>query len=360
MQRRNFIKSLFVGGVGSTLLLNSPPLSAKPEFRWKMLTVVPKNFPGVGESANYLAKLIETMSQGRIRIKVYGANELVPAFGIFDAVRRGVGEIGHSSSYYWKGNAEAVQFFATVPFGMTGRELSSWIYYGGGIELWREIYDDFGLVPFLVGNSGVQMAGWFNREINSAQDLKGLKMRIPGLGGEILSKAGGTPILIPGSEVFTSLKTGAIDACEWMSPYNDMAFGLQNAARYYYYPGWHEPGTALEAFINKKALQSLPKDLQLVVEQACRITDADLLSFYSYNDPLALSKLKNELKVDIRPLPEDALTLLQDSTYEVLEEMVARDPVSKKVYDSYYKFLTLSDQWTEISEKSYLNTRKVR
>ena len=243
MQRRAFL----TGAGAATVALGAgiKTAEAKPEHKWKMVTTWPKNFPGLGTGAENLATLIGEMSAGRIEITVYGANELVPAFEVFDAVSQGTAEMGHGAAYYWKGKSEAAQFFATVPFGLTAQEQNGWFYYGGGLELWTELYAEFGLVPAPAGNTGVQMGGWFNKEINSVSDLEGLKMRIPGLGGEVLKRAGGTPVSLPGGELFTSLQSGAIDATEWVGPYNDLAFGLYKAAKYYYYPGWHEPGTTL-------------------------------------------------------------------------------------------------------------------
>ena len=193
------------------------------------------------------------------------AGELVPAFEVFDAVSSGTAEMGHGAAYYWKGKSEAAQFFASVPFGMNAQELAAWFYYGDGLSLWREVYEPFGLIPAPAGNTGVQMGGWFNKEINGLADLEGLKMRIPGLGGEVLRRAGGTPVNLPGGEIFTALQTGSIDATEWVGPYNDLAFGLHQVARYYYYPGWHEPGTCLEAMFNAEAFAALPEDLRTAI-----------------------------------------------------------------------------------------------
>ncbi|VAW57842.1 TRAP transporter solute receptor, unknown substrate 6, partial [hydrothermal vent metagenome] len=243
MKRRHFIKAAATSSLLTTTALTTQTIEAKTRIKWKMVTTWPKNFPGLGSGANHLAKLITEMSGGRLKVKVYGAKELVPAFEVFDAVSRGTAQMGHGASYYWKGKNEATQFFSAVPFGLTAQEMNGWLYHGGGMELWRELYEPFGLVPAAAGNTGVQMAGWFNKQIKSTADLKGLKMRIPGLGGEVLKRAGGTPVSLPGGEIFTSLKTGAIDATEWVGPYNDLAFGLHKAAKYYYYPGWHEPGT---------------------------------------------------------------------------------------------------------------------
>lgn len=223
----------------------SAQTAAKVEtIKWKMVTTWPKNFPGVGTGAEFLAKNINEMAGGRLEVKVYAAGELVPALEVFDAVSRGTAQMGHGASYYWKGKVPAAQFFTTVPFGLTPQEFNAWIYYGGGLALWEEIYEPFGLIPMPAGNPGAQMGGWFNKEINSLEDFKGLKMRMPGIGGEVLKKLGASPINLPGSEIFTALQSGTIDATEWVGPYNDLAFGLYKAAKYYYYPGWHEPGSA--------------------------------------------------------------------------------------------------------------------
>ena len=213
-----------------------------------------------------------------MEITIYAAGELVPAFEIFDAVSQGSAEMGHGAAYYWRGKSEAAQFFATIPFGLNAHEQNAWLYYGGGLELWREVYEPFNLVPFPAGNTGVQMGGWFNKPIESMADLQGLKMRIPGIGGEVLRRAGGTPVNLPLSEIFTALQTGSIDATEWVSPYNDVAIGLHQAARYYYYPGWQEPGPTLECMINRDAWESLPEDLQAIVRVACQATTLDMIS----------------------------------------------------------------------------------
>jgi TRAP-type mannitol/chloroaromatic compound transport system substrate-binding protein len=323
-----------------------------------MVTTWPKNFPGLGTAANKLAALIGEMSGGRIRVKVYGAKELVPAFEVFDAVSRGTAEMGHGSAYYWKGKSEAAQFFSTVPFGLTAQEMNGWIYHGGGLELWRELYDGFGLIPEPAGNTGVQMGGWFNKEINSLEDLQGLKMRIPGLGGEVLKRLGGTPVNLPGGELFIALQTGNIDATEWVGPYNDLAFGLYKAARYYYYPGFHEPGTILEAMVNKEAFSQLPADLQSIVRNACRVVNQDLLAEYTARNPVALQTLLDEHGVDMRPYPDDVLIGLRRISREVVAELADRDAFSRRVYASYSRFYEQSLKWTRISELAYLQARE--
>ena len=358
MQRREFIKGVGAGSlaVGATVA-GMKTAEAKADFKWKMVTTWPKNFPGLGTGANKLAELIAEMSGGRIKVKVYGAKELVPAFEVFDAVAHGTAELGHGAAYYWKGKSEAAQFFSTVPFGMTAQEMNGWLYHGGGLELWTELYAEFGLVPAPAGNTGVQMGGWFNREINSVSDLQGLKMRIPGLGGEVLRRAGGTPVNLPGGELFTSLQSGAIDATEWVGPYNDLAFGLYKVAKYYYYPGWHEPGTTLEAMVNKKAFDALPQDLQSIVMNACKVANQDMLAEYTARNPAALQTLLSKYNVDLRRYPDDVITRLRQLADEVVAEVAQKDAFSQKVYASYHKFLKQSKEWSRISELTYLQAR---
>jgi TRAP-type mannitol/chloroaromatic compound transport system substrate-binding protein len=333
--------------------------SAEPQqtFEWKLVTSWPKNFPGLGTGPEKFSKMVEEMSAGRLKIKVYGAGQLVPALEVFDAVSRGTAQMGHSGAYYWKGKAPAAQFFTSVPFGLTAQEMHGWIHYGGGMELWQEVYAPFNLIPLAGGNTGVQMGGWFNKEINSLKDLDGLKMRIPGLGGEVLQRAGGTPVTLPGAELFTALQTGAIDATEWVGPYNDLAFGLYKAAKYYYYPGWHEPGSMMEYTVNKDAFDALPKDLQAIVKVASRAANQDMLDEYTSRNNKALQDLINKHGVDVRAYPDDVLQKLKGLSYEVLEELAAKDPMSKKVYESFKAYRDDVVEYHKISEQAYLNAR---
>ncbi len=374
MERRGFIKNAAVtallgGSVAacdkaeqSTQEVSTPapePASAtgSETMEWKMVTTWPKNFPGLGTGANHLAKLIGEMSGGRLTVKVYGAGELVPAFEIFDAVSQGTAEMGHGAAYYWKGKSEAAQFFTAVPFGLTGQEMNSWLYHGGGMELWEEVYEPFGLVPTAAGNTGVQMGGWFNKEINSVADLEGLKMRIPGLGGEVLKRAGGTPVSLPGGEIFPSLQSGAIDATEWVGPYNDLAFGLYKAAKHYYYPGWHEPGSTMECFINRDAFRALPDDLQSIVTNASRVANQDMLAEYTARNNQALKSLVEEHRVDLRKFPNEVLAKLKALSDEVVAEAATKDSLSSKVYESFVSFRDQVKAWHDISERAYMNAR---
>jgi len=327
------------------------------QYHWKMVTSWPKNTPGLGVSAEKISTIINEMSGGRLQIHVYGANELVPAMGVFDAVSSGSVEMGHFGSYFWRGKVPAAQFFTSIPFGMNAQELNGWFNYGGGLELWREVYAPFNLIPFPAGNTGVQMAGWFNREINSIDDLRGLKMRIPGLAGEVFNAAGGTAVNIPGGELYTALQTGVIDASEWVGPENDLAFGFQQIAKYYYYPGWHEPGPTLELMVNKPAFEALPADLQAIVTYAARTVNQDMLDSYTANNSRALKELIAQ-GVQIKRLPDEVLKRFYEIAQDVYAKQAEQDPQFKKVLDSYMAFMKDSAPYQKISEQTYYEVRE--
>ncbi|MCK5726877.1 MAG: TRAP transporter substrate-binding protein [Thiotrichaceae bacterium] len=322
-----------------------------------MVTTWPKNFPGLGTGANNLAEKINQLSGGRLQVKVYGSGELVPAMETFDAVSRGTAQMGHGAAYYWKGKNATFQFFSTVPFGLTAQEMNGWLYNGGGLELWQEAYAKHNLIPMPAGNMGVQMGGWFNKEIKTIDDLKGLKMRIPGLGGEVLNRAGGTPVNLPGGELYSAMQSGTIDATEWVGPYNDLAFGFHKVAKYYYFPGWHEPGTSLEAIINKEAFSALPKDLQAIVLNACKLANHEMLAEYTARNNDALVTLVEKHQVQIKRFPDDVLNKLRSLSDEVVAELAKKDAFSQKVFDSYSSYRKKVMAWHEYSERAYLNVR---
>jgi len=362
MKRREFVGGL-AAAAGVAACSNESQESeagtaqSAETFEWSCVTSWPPKYPGLGIAVDNLAERIEAASNGRLKIKVYGGGELVPPFAAFDAVSRGTVEMGHDASYYHKGKVASAQFFTSIPFGLNAAELDGWLYYGGGLELWRELYADFNIVPFPCGNTGVQMGGWFNREINSPDDLKGLKIRIPGLGGEVFQRAGATPITMPGSEIFTSLQTGAVDAAEWVGAYNDMAFGLHKAAKYYYYPGWQEPGAGLELLVNADAWASLPPDLQSLVGLAAQAITTDMLAEYTHGNALALWQLNDDPTVEVRPFPEDVLRVLKGHTRDIVDELSASDPAWKKIADSYYEFMDKSTENQRVTEVANLATR---
>jgi len=326
-------------------------------YRWKLITTWPKNLPALGTGPERMAERIRLMSNGRLDIRAYGAGELVGAFEVFDAVSRGTAEMGNGASYYWRSELPIAAIFSAVPFGLTAQEMNGWLYYGGGRELWRELYEPFGLIPMPAGNTGVQMGGWFNKEINGIEDLQGLKMRIPGLGGEVLERVGGLPVTMPGSEVFTSLQTGVIDATEWVGPYNDLAFGLHTVAEYYYYPGWHEPGVSIESLINAEAWASLPRDLQVILETAIRHANDDMLAEFTARNAQALETLINEHGVQVRPFPAEVLAALQAESRAVIEDMAEDDPLHRRILESHAAFSDLVRRYHEITERAYLNAR---
>jgi TRAP-type mannitol/chloroaromatic compound transport system substrate-binding protein len=326
-------------------------------YHWKMVTSWPKNFPGLGTAPEHFAQVVNRMSAGRLTIKVYGGGELVPALEVFSAVSQGTAEMGHAAAYYWKGKIPSAPFFTAVPFGLTAQEMNGWLHYGGGLELWREAYAPFNLIPFAGGNTGVQMAGLFNREINSMADIKGLKMRIPGVGGEVFNRVGGTAVTLPGSELYTSLQTGVIDATEWVAPYNDMALGLHEVTKYYYYPGWHEPGPTLELLINKTAFESLPKDLQAIVEIAARYANQDMLDEYTARNNASLLDLQQNYPIKLRRLPDDVLRTLHKASEQYLQEVAEQDEMAAKVYKSWKSFADGVKNYHHISEQAYINAR---
>ncbi len=350
---------LLFGCGGSEQTVTTGSVAPQQIFEWRMVTTWPKNLPGLGTAPQRMADNVRVMSQGRLNIKVYGAGEVVPALEVFEAVSQGTAQMGHGAAYYWKGKVPIAQFFTAVPFGLTAQEMNGWLMHGGGLELWRELYSRYNLFTITGGNTGVQMAGWFNREINSLDDINGLKMRIPGMGGEVFEQAGGTAINLPGGEIFTSMQTGVIDATEWVGPYNDLAFGLHQVARYYYYPGWQEAGPTLEVLINKESWDSLPEDLQVIVETAALAANMDMLAEYTARNNSALRELVDEHKVELRRLPDDVLAEIKDLSEQMIADMVEKDEdeLSKRIYKSWSRYRDDVMAYHEISERAYINAR---
>ncbi len=347
---------LGVSGCTEQINTQKEPISQQ-QFHWKLVTSWPKNYPGLGTAPEQFARWVNEMSQGQLQIKVYAAGELVPALEVFDAVSSGAVHMGHSAAYYWKGKVPALQFFTAVPFGLTAQEMNGWLHYGGGMELYRKVYAPLNIIPLAGGNTGVQMAGWFNKEIHSVQDLKGLKMRVPGLAGEILNKLGVATVTLPGSELYTAMQTGVIDAAEWVAPYNDMALGLHEVAQYYYYPGWHEPGPMLEFIIHRPSYNQLPLHLRTIVETAARAVNQNMLDEYTSLNNQALNKLTTEHGVQLRQLPTSVLLRLRRIAQEVISEMVATDPQVQEVYSSFHAYAQKVQSYHKISEHAFLNLR---
>lgn len=368
LKRKDFIIGLAAGTLSLPLILRGlmgksnaqgegPSVATGKRYQWKMVTTWPPNFPVLGEGCNLFAQWVEEMSGGRIKIRVYGGGELVPALEVFDAVQSGAAEVGSGAAYYWAGKIPAAQFFASVPFGMNAQQVNAWLLSGGGQQLWEELYAGHGLVPIVGGNTGTQMGGWFNREINSISDLKGLKMRIPGLGGKVLERAGGAPVLLAGGEIYTGLERGIIDAAEWIGPCHDYKMGFHQIAKHYYAPGWHEPGSVLEMIVNKKIFEDLPPDLQAIIRAASLRMNHWMLSEFEMQNSIYLKKLIEEEKVSIRTFPPEVLDQLKAISESILEELGENDPASKKIYQSYRFFKEQMKNWADISEKLYYGGR---
>ena len=322
-------------------------------YEWDMVTSWPKNFPGLGTAPENFVKMVEEITDGRLKITVHGANTIVPGFGVFDAVSSGSVEMGHAAAYYWKGKIPSAPFFTSVPFGMNVLEHNSWITHGGGWELWREAYAPHNLIPFPGGNTGIQMGGWYNVEINDISDIKGVKMRIPGLGGEVFTRAGGTAVTIPSVELYNSLQTGVIDALEWVGPYNDLSIGFHQVAKYYYYPGWHETGAELEITVNKDAYDALPADLQNAIKVASLATNQLMTDEYMARSAAALEELKNKYNVDVRPFPEAVLLEFRRHAMDIYAEQSAIDPLFEKISEHYFDFKEKVSVYSDISEEAY-------
>lgn len=335
----------------------SQTLGAPDVLQWTLLSTVPRGLPGPGTGALRFAERIATMSGGRLRITVRGAGEVVGAFDVFDAVVAGDAELGHGTASYWRGKIPEAVFFSAVPFGMTAQEANGWLYHGGGLELWRELYAPFGVIPMPAGNSGTQMGGWFNREIDSVEDLRGLRMRLLGLGAEVLERAGGAPVSLPADAVFNAMQTGVLDAVEWAAPYNDLPFGLHQVARYYYFPGWQEPGPPLELIVNETAWISLPADLRAIVEAAARSMNEEMLVEYTARNPAALATLLLEHDVELRRFPDPVLAELRRLSEEVLAEIAGSSPMATRIHDAYRAYLSDVRAWHAVSEQAYLDAR---
>ncbi len=322
--------------------------SSRDSFRWTMTTTWPPGFPVLGESCELFADWVRQMSGGRLDIRVYGGGELVPPLEAFDAVRSGAADMGSAAPYYWAGKLPAAQFIASIPFGMTAQEVNAWLLSGGGWELWQELYADFNLYPLPAGNTAVQMGGWFNKKIETIADLQNLKMRIPGLGGKVLERVGGAPVLLAGSEIYMGLERGVIDATEWIGPYHDYLMGFHEIAKYYYHPGWHEPGSVLEMFINRDRFLELPEDLQTIVQTAALRVNHWVLSEFEAKNAEYLQKIRTETQVQILPFPQQVLDKLRQASREVIREIANQDPAAKRVLDHYTAFAKTIKPWSEL------------
>lgn len=345
------------GAAVSTLAAPAISRAATATIEWKMATSWPKNLPGPGITAQRICDRINLMSGGRLRVRLFAAGELVPALGVFDAVSSGAAHIGHTASFFWQGKIRSSVFFTAIPFGLLPQEHIVWIEQGEGQALWDELYAPFNVKPVMAGNTGVQMGGWFKREIETLMDLQGLKIRMPGLGGEVMRRLGATPVSLPPSELFQALQSGVLDATEFLGPWSDRAMGFHKITKNYYAPGFHEPNGTGEALFNKTALEGLPEDLRAIALESCRSENALALSESEWENAGNLKTLQDEDGVTVRFYPEEVLMALREISNEVLEEFAAGDALSERIYQSHSAARNRLAPWSNVSIRRFLEAR---
>ena len=337
----------------------STPNIAKGIKRFRMVTTWPKDFPGLGQMPNRFASALSEMTSGAMEVKVYAAGELVGAMESFDATASGAADLYHGAEYYWQGKSKGFSFFTSVPMGMTAAEIMGWIDHGGGQKLWDDLSADFNIKPFQAGNTGHQTGGWFKRKINSLEDFKGLKMRMPGLGGEVIRRLGGAAVQLSGGEIYQSLQSGSIDATEWVGPWNDYAFGFYREAPYYYAPGFHEPGASLAVGINLDVWNTLSTSEQSIIKYACKSANDASLGEYTHENAKALSILKKDHNISPRYFSDEIMKEIGKISKDVVYELGNADKRTATIYQSYIKARNSYSKWTEMSDGLYINARKI-
>ncbi len=376
MNRRDFLAGAAVGvvvGAGATAAIISgqqeapapapvvkapeAPAIVKDRLEVAIVTTWPRDFPGLGTGAQRFAKRVQDMSDGRIQVSYFAAGERVGAFDSFDEVASGNAQAYHAADYYWKGKHPGWAYFTAVPFGLTYTEMNAWIRFGGGQELWDELAGEFGLKGLMCGNTGVQMGGWFRKEINSADDLKGLKMRIPGLGGDVMAKLGASPVSLPGGQIYENLVSGAIDATEWVGPWNDEVMKFYEAAKYYYYPGMHEPGSMLSAGFNKKFWEGLSKSDQALIEAAASMENDVMMAEYNAKNGAALARLTRDQGVEVRKFNDEIYDAFGKAAKEVFDGVVTHSDLAKRIHDSFDKARREVGGWSNVSDQAYVEQR---
>ncbi|MFT6900075.1 MAG: TRAP-type mannitol/chloroaromatic compound transport system substrate-binding protein [Colwellia sp.] len=346
------LKIALIAAIGFSTFVNAED---DKKYRWRLAETWGPNFPIFGDATKNMAAMVKKMSNGRFTIKIDSSNKHKSALGIFDFVKQGQYQMGHSASYYWKGKDFNTMFFTTMPFGMTAPEQYAWFYYGGGMELMKEVYDKYGIMSFPGGNTGNQMGGWFRKEIKTVEDLKGLKMRIPGFAGEVLARLGAKPTNIPSGELYTALERNTIDALEWVGPSLDLRMGFHKIAPYYY-TGWHEPATELQFMVNQKAFNSLPSDLQNILTVAMKAAAYDMYAQSMHESGVNLAKIQDDFpNVKIRSFPRAVMSEIQLANADLLKEFANKDPLTKKILYSIYDYQDQIRAWTNFSDRAYLD-----
>ncbi|QPM92194.1 TRAP transporter substrate-binding protein [Pseudooceanicola algae] len=359
MDRRSFIRQAGLAGAGAGAAALATPAVAQDRITWRMVTTWPKNFPGLGVGAQRMADRITTASGGRLTIQVYSAGEMVPPLQSLDAVIDGTAEMSHGAAYYWQNKSTALSFFTGVPYGMTSGELAAWVGHMGGQELWDEVYDQFGVQGFLSGNTGTQAGGWFREEVTGLDSLKGLRFRTPGLGGRVWEKLGATVTNMAAGEIFQALQSGALDAAEFVGPYNDLALGFYQVAKNYYFPSFVEPGLATELVVDKAKYQALPEDLQAIVRDVCQAEYDTVSSDFIANDPRALKTLVDDHGVQVRQFPDEILEAGAVASMEIISELRdSDDEMTRKVTEHFIESLNLMRTRTEGNDMNFIEARE--
>ena len=338
----------------------SAPAVARKKRTLKMVTTWPKGLPGLGAAAERLAKRVSDMTDGNLTIKVYAAGEIVPAFESFDAVSGGTADMYHGAEYYWQGKSKGFNFFTAVPFGLTANENNAWFYHGGGLPLWEELSAKFNIRAMPAGNTGVQSGGWFRKEINTLDDLKSLKIRMPGLGGEVMRRLGAAAEALPGPEIYQALQQNRIEAAEWVGPWNDQALGFHQVADpiYYYVPGFHEPGATLALGVNLDVWQSLSDSERAIIQNACMAEDSYDLAEFNYHNASALDNLVNQHGVQLRRFSDEIITEMKRVSEEVIEEAAQEDELTGRIYESFLAARKNGMAWGVGSDEAYMNARR--
>jgi TRAP-type mannitol/chloroaromatic compound transport system substrate-binding protein len=357
MKRRKVLKGAAGAAAGTAAASVAFPAIAQQRIEIVMVTTWPRDFPGLGTGAQRVAKRISDMTNGRMVVQYFAGGERVKPFDAFDEVASGNAQMYHAADYYWKGKHPGWAYYTAVPFGLTYTECNAWVRFGGGQELWDELAADFGLKCVLCGNTGVQMGGWFRKEMKSPNDFKGLKMRIPGLGGDVIAKLGASQVSLPGSQIYENLVSGAIDATEWVGPWNDSFMKFYEAAKYYYYPGFHEPGSALSLGMNKKFWDGLSKSDQLTIEAAAAMENDVMMAEYNAKNGASLAKLIKEQGVQLRRFNDDIYDAFGDAAAEVFEEVRAHSELAKKIHDSFARSRQDVGSWAKIADQEYVAQR---
>ncbi|HPD92080.1 MAG: TRAP transporter substrate-binding protein [Rhodobacter sp.] len=357
MDRRSFLRASTVGGAAAAATSLAAPAIAQGRTTCVIVSTWPRGFPGLGTGAERVAARITELTDGAVTTEYYAAGERVGAFDAFDAVSAGDAQAYHGADYYWKGKHPAWSYVTAVPFGLVAAEQNAFFKYLGGRELWDELGDEFGIKGFHAGNTGVQMGGWFNKEMNSPEDFRGLRMRIPGIGGDMMANMGVSVVSLPGGQIYENLVSGAIDATEWVGPWNDYFLNLYQAARYYYWPGVHEPGAALSMGFNKSWLTSLPSWQQAAIEAACGEENDRMLAEFNANNGTYLARLVNEHGVQLREFNDDiydAFGVASDQTFEAIR---AHSDLANRMHEAFLAARENAGGWMNISDVPYLRQR---